>query len=68
MLLRTSLKAGKDVKRLMRSYDVAHPYLFTMTEADDIDVWKQMEHSTISSLVIDNDMSCGGRFKDFHSC
>ena len=51
----------------MRSHDVASTCLFTMSEADDVDAWKQMEHRVISSLIINNDILCGGRFKRFPS-
>ena len=55
------------MKRLTRSYDVASPYLFTMSEADTVDAWKQIEHRVISSLIVNNDVSHGGRFKRFPS-
>ena len=38
-----------------------------MSETDDIGTWKQMEHRTISSLIISNDVLHSGRFKRFPS-
>ena len=55
------------MKRLTRSCDAAIPHSFTMSEEDDADAWKQMEHHMASSLIFNNDMLCGGRFKRFPS-
>ena len=38
-----------------------------MSETDDADAWKQMEHRMVSSFIINNDALCGGRFKTFPS-